>query len=276
MKETDGYLVEDDEEITQEINQLSPISQPEVLPVHNQESKVANQPKASQVQETDKVTKIESVSPDIKNEAVTGCNQDQYHQVNNYNAPSANSNYSTMQQPLSATNYGPAIQTHNQHVQSAQSFDQTHHSPGHIPPSNHQHHQNQTYQQPTVPYPSGHLPTTHQQSHVAPPTHHVTAPIHQSPPTQSQYGEETYCQLEPIDSPKSNCSSGIGSLNSPTTCYQTIYDQTQDMYAHAKSTHESHANHAQVNINITDLNPQSLLNCSSAEFEATMNHLFYL
>ena len=271
MKETDGYLVEDDKEVPpQEQHSPHNISQPEVLPVHNQESKVDNQ---CQVRETDKVTKIESTSPDIKNEAVTGSNQDQYHQVNNYNASSANSNYSTM--PGSAINYGAAIQTHNQHVQNAQS----NHPTGNVHQAM-QHQPNQTYQQPAVHYPPSHVTMHHQQSNVAQPTHHVQAPTHQSPPKQSQsystYGEETYCQLEPIDSPKSNCSSGIGSISSPTTCYQTIYDQTQDMPAHAKSAHAIYTNHAQLDINITDLNPQSLLNCSSAEFEATMNHLFYL
>ena len=268
MKETDGYLVEDDDEeiIIQE--GCSPISEPEVHPVHHQEPKVAIQPQR-QVQEADKVTKIESICPDIKNEAVTGCNQDQYRQVNNYNASSDHSNYSKMPvAPGSAINYGAAIQTHNQHIQSAP----THHTPVPIQPAI-QHHPNQQYQQPTVHYPTVHLPASHQQSH--PPV-----PTHQSPPTQSRtyststYGEDTYCNLEPIDSPKSNCSSGIGSLSSPTTCYQTIYDHTQDASTHAKSVHRT--NHAQLDINITDLNPQSLLNCSSAEFEATMNHLFYL
>ena len=260
MKETDGYLVEDDDEELIAEDGCSPISEPDVLPVHLQEPKVPIQPQR-QVQEADKVTKIESICPDIKNEAVTGSNQDQYHQVNNYNASSGNSNYSTI--PVvsgSAINYG---QTHNQHVQNAS----THHTPVPIQPAIH-HHPNRQYQQPSVHYPTVHLPA---QSHAPTPTH-------QSPPTQtystSTYGEDTYCNLEPIDSPKSNCSSGIGSLNSPTTCYQTIYDHTQDASAHAKSVHRT--NHAQLDINITDLNPQSLLNCSSAEFEATMNHLFYL
>ena len=254
MNETDGYLDEDDDEELIAQDGCSPISEPVVLPVNHQESKVAIQPQC-QVQEADKVTKIESGCPDIKN-------QDQYHQVNNYNASSGNSNYSTI--PVasgSAINYGAATPMHNQHIQNAP----THQTPIPIQPTIHP---NRQYQQPSVHYPTVHLPA---QSHAPPPTH-------QSPPPQtystSTYGEDTYCNLEPIDSPKSNCSSGIGSLSSPTTCYQTIYDHTQDVSTHAKSVHRS--NHAQLDINITDLNPQSLLNCSSAEFEATMNHLFYL
>ena len=106
MKETDGYLVEDDDEELIAQDGCSPISEPDVLPVNHQEPKVAIQPQR-QVQEADKVTKIESGCPDIKNEAVTGCNQDQYHQVNNYNASSGNSNYSTIPVATgSAINYG--------------------------------------------------------------------------------------------------------------------------------------------------------------------------
>ena len=258
MKETDGYLVEDDDEELIAQDGCSPISEPDVLPVNHQESKVAIQPQR-QVQEADKVTKIESDCPDIKNEAVTGCNQDQYHQVNNYNASSGHSNYSTI--PVasgSAINYGAATPMHNQNAP-------IHQTPVPNQPAIHP---NRQCQQSSIHYPTVHLPA---HSHAPPSTH-------QSPPPQtystSTYGEDTYCNLEPIDSPKSNCSSGIGSLSSPTTCYQTIYDHTQDAATHAKSVHRS--NHAQLDINITDLNPQSLLNCSSAEFEATMNHLFYL
>ena len=261
MKETDGYLVEDDDEELIAQDGCSPISEPDVLPVNHQESKVAIQPQR-QVQEADKVTKIESDCPDIKNEAVTGCNQDQYHQVNNYNASSGHSNYSSI--PVasgSAINYGAATPMHNHHIQNAP----IHQTPVPNQPAIHP---NRQCQQSSVHYPTVHLPA---HSHAPPSTH-------QSPPPQtystSTYGEDTYCNLEPIDSPKSNCSSGIGSLSSPTTCYQTIYDHTQDAATHAKSVHRS--NHAQLDINITDLNPQSLLNCSSAEFEATMNHLFYL
>ena len=261
MKETDGYLVEDDDEELIAQDGCSPISEPDVLPVNHQESKVAIQPQR-QVQEADKVTKIESDCPDIKNEAVTGCNQDQYHQVNNYNASSGHSNYSTI--PVasgSAINYGAATPMHNHHIQNAP----IHQTPVPNQPAIHP---NRQCQQSSIHYPTVHLPA---HSHAPPSTH-------QSPPPQtystSTYGEDTYCNLEPIDSPKSNCSSGIGSLSSPTTCYQTIYDHTQDAATHAKSVHRS--NHAQLDINITDLNPQSLLNCSSAEFEATMNHLFYL
>ena len=32
----------------------------------------------------------------------------------------------------------------------------------------------------------------------------------------------------------------------------------------------------QMSINISDLNPNNLLNCSTADFEATINHLFQL
>ena len=261
MKETDGYLVEDDDEELIAQDGCSPISEPDVLPVNHQESKVAIQPQR-QVQEADKVTKIESGCPDIKNEAVTGCNQDQYHQVNNYNASSGNSNYSTI--PVasgSAINYGAATPMHNQHIKNAA----THQTLIPIQPTIHP---NRQYQQLSVHYSTVYFPP---QSHVPPPTHH-SSPMQTY--STSTYGEDTYCNLEPIDSPKSNCSNCIGSLSSPTTCYQTIDDHTLDASTHAKSVHR--LNHAQLDINITDLNPQSLLNCSSAEFEATMNHLFNL
>ena len=94
-----------------------------------------------------------------------------------------------------------------------------------------------------------------------------------SPPT---YEEDTYCYFQPINSPKSNERSDICSLNGSTTCFEAIYDQTKNVFAYAKSNQPTLANHSQLDLNRTDLYPQTLLNCNSVEFEGMLNHLYSL
>lgn len=194
-----------------------------------------------QAQEHDKMTRKELVCPEYKNDAVIDCNQDQYNPLNHFDSSSVNLNQSTM---LRAPADQQAQKKHNQ--------------------------SSRQLQQPTIQSPANRIQT------------HAQATKDQSLLTFSQfhsrstYGEGTNCYFQPINSPKSNGRSGIGSLNEPTTYFEAIYDQTKNVSAHAKSNQPTLANNSQLDSDRTDLYPQTLLNCDSVEFEAMLNHLYSL
>ena len=220
-------------------NGCSLISEPDDLLTQSQ-GLIKSMQAQRQAQEHDRVTRKELVCPKYKNDAVIDCNRDQYNSLNNFDSSSVNSNQSSM---LRAPAHRHAHKQHN--------------------------HSSRQLQQLTLQ-----SPANRKQSHAPDPKHQSLLTLSQfhSPPT---YEEDTNCYFQPINSPKSNERSGICSLNG-STCFEAIYDQTKNVFAYAKSNQPTLANHSQLDLNRTDLYPQTLLNCNSVEFEGILNHLYSL